>query len=62
MERGVVWVCSQDQIRNLKTKELENVKKLDRNEENIVKEAAVSAELDEWRYREELLWKKKNAL
>lgn len=41
-------------------KDLEWVKKKVRNEENVVEENKIMNELDEWRFREELLWKQRS--
>lgn len=49
----------QRRIRSLKT-ELEVVKKEVRTENTIVKESQICSELDDWRLREELLWKQRS--
>lgn len=49
----------QDNIRKLKT-ELEDIKYEVRTENIIAKEYRIADELDEWRLREELLWKQRS--
>ncbi|KAL9690018.1 hypothetical protein QQ045_010411 [Rhodiola kirilowii] len=46
-------------IRNLKA-ELEAVRRLDRDSETIAKEADLVQEIDEWRLREEILWRQRS--
>ncbi|KAL9674939.1 hypothetical protein QQ045_003138 [Rhodiola kirilowii] len=40
--------------------ELERIRECPRNEENIRKEAQLITEIDEWRLREELLWRQRS--
>lgn len=41
-------------------KELEHIKKQERSDNSIARETAIPIEMDEWRLREELLWKQRS--
>lgn len=51
----------QDQLNNLRTK-LEEIQNNERTPATVEEESKIMIELDEWRFREELLWKQRSRI